>query len=466
MHPGTNHNADGGKKVGGEMVNTTYQPLVTAIEMYLKKAEEDLEEMLESEGRAEPEESVEAVDRIETGIENALTDQTDFLLGEIKKHTELSSLLAAGVLEKIFESDNTCDAIRDVVSGEFRDLIPKLTKGYVGFIDTELKINTVSQRTLDWIDDWSIELADMMKVTAHDALSKMIQDSFANGNDISSLTLDIMENGIRDEYYRARRAAVTEVLRAHNVSKQEAAMQNPAVTQKMWRHTGAHKNMPRENHVAMDGQTVDKDKPFMLTGADGSVHYPMYPVDPSLPASESVNCHCIAQDIVDESILGLPLEERQRLQQEAIDSMNAEYEEEKAQKGIDNDGGSGIIKTENQKILTEKIKNGELSLTLNPDKQNPHIFGTAEYDPSDNKSYFNVSFDELQDILNNNFATGKVYIKANGQIKEVMTRDEDIATSVKENGEIEGTTNRMTVHYSKTRTHIVPAQKGDVKNET
>lgn len=461
MHPGTNHNADGGKKVGGEMVNTTYQPLMTAIEMYLKKAEEDLEEIFESEGRAEPEESVNAVDRIETGIENALTDQTDFLLGEIKKHTELSSLLAAGVLEKIFESDNTCDAIRDVVSREFKDLIPKLTKGYVGFIDTELKINAVSQRTLDWIDDWSIELADMMKVTAHDALSKMIQDSFAKGNDISSLTLDIMENGIRDEYYRARRAAVTEVLRAHNVSKQEAAMQNPAVTQKMWRHTGAHKNEPRENHVAMDGQIVDKDKPFTLTGADGSVHYPMYPVDPSLPASESVNCHCIAQDIVDENILGLPLEERQRLQQEAIDRMNAEYEEEKAQKGIDNDGGSGIIKTENQKYLINEIDNGNISLVINKEVQNRHYKDTNEYSDYLNrgieKSYFNIPQDKLQNFLNQKYATGDVRKSRNGAITEILDYGENIAYDTK----LEKDTSFVKAHYSKDRTHLVPFSPKD-----
>ena len=68
----------------------------------------------------------------------------------------------------------------------------------------------------------------------------------------------------------------------------------------------------------MDGQRVGVKEPFVLTGADGSTYYPQTPRDTGLPASESVNCHCIMQPVVSEEILGLPLEERQRLQAEAI----------------------------------------------------------------------------------------------------------------------------------------------------
>ena len=294
----------------------TYQPLIKAIEAYLKKADDDLESTLEDEGRAEPEESVDSIDSIETGVENALEKQTKYLLKEIKKHKTLSSLMAAGVLDEIFENDKCSAKISKVIS--------------------------VSQRTLAWIDSWSGQLGNLMQITTHDALSDMIKHSFDKGEDIATLTQKIMESGIRDEYYRARTVAVTEVLRAHNVSRQEAAMQNPSITGKTWRHTGEHKNEPRENHVAMDGQTVDIDKPYTLTGADGTVYYPMYPVDPALPPEESINCHCISQDVVDDSILAMPLEDRQRMQQEALESMDAAWEEEfnarnKAKAGIEDE---------------------------------------------------------------------------------------------------------------------------------
>lgn len=82
------------------------------------------------------------------------------------------------------------------------------------------------------------------------------------------------------------------------------------------------------------------NEPFVLTGIKGGTHYPMYPRDTNLPPEESINCHCICQPVVSEDILGLPLEERQRLQQEAIDAMDDDWEKEldkknKAKAGIE-----------------------------------------------------------------------------------------------------------------------------------
>lgn len=316
------------QKAGETMATTTYQPLIKAIDAYLQKADDDLTEMFEEEGRAEPKDSVKAIGSIEDKVEDSLSKETNRIISAIKKHKTLAALLTAGVLDEIF-SDNTCrNEIKEIMSDELNALVPKLVKCYVRNVDAELKINSVSKRTLAWIDNWSGELADMMKLSDKETISKIIQDGLTHDNDIASVTRAIMDSGIRDEYYRARRVAVTEVLRADNVSKQEAAMQNPCIKEKMWRHTGAHKNEPRENHVAMDGQIVAADQPFTLTGKDGTVYYPMCPVDPSLPPEESINCHCVSQDIVDEDILGMPLEERQRLQQEAIDSMDKQWEEE------------------------------------------------------------------------------------------------------------------------------------------
>jgi hypothetical protein len=148
-----------------------------------------------------------------------------------------------------------------------------------------------------------------------------------------------LDGGWRSEYYQAKRVAVTEVLRAHSVAREEAIQQSPAVEQKEWRHTGAHKNQPRPNHVAMDHQIVPKDQPFEMQGRDGGTYYPMYPRDPSLPACESVNCHCIHRGIVNEDILGMSYEDRKKLQQEIIDNDDGEWEkaldaQNKAKAGI------------------------------------------------------------------------------------------------------------------------------------
>lgn len=178
----------------------------------------------------------------------------------------------------------------------------------------------------------------------------MLKKEIENGGNISQLCVDLINSGMEKEgkgeywtsHYRARKVAVTEVLRAHSVAQHEAYMQSPAVESKSWRHTGNYRNEPRQNHVDMDGQVVLKDQPFELVGADGMIYYPMYPRDTSLPAAESINCHCIEQPVVDMEILGLPLEERQKLQQQAIDEMDDDWEAEldaqnKAKAGIEDD---------------------------------------------------------------------------------------------------------------------------------
>lgn len=304
------------------------QPLIDAIDRYIQKADDDFEDILEDEGRVLPDETVNIMNIIEDGIAAALVAETSYFIKEIKKRKTLNELV--DVLEEIKEKDICCDEIKTIVSEQLHELVPKLVKKYVFVIDDEIKITSVSKRTTAWIDRWSTKLADLMKLNSHVQLENILKKGLENGSDIASVARDILDSGIRNEYYRARRVAVTEILRAHNVSRQEAAMQNPCIKEKMWMHTGSHKNEPRENHVQMNGQRVPKQEPYELTGKNGRKYYPMFPIDPDsdLPPEESINCHCLSQDIVDEDILAMSLEERQALQQKIIEEMDDEWEKE------------------------------------------------------------------------------------------------------------------------------------------
>ena len=50
-------------------------------------------------------------------------------------------------------------------------------------------------------------------------------------------------------------------------------------------------------------------------------------------------------------------------------------------------------------------------------------------------------------------------IKPNGQMKEILEVDKEIGVVVNDDGTPIGKTNRSTVHYSKKRTHVVPAKR-------
>lgn len=314
-------------------------PLIKAIDAYIQKADDGLADALGAEGYIKPKKTLKYAQDIEDSVEEALLEETDYILAEAEKAVDLETFA-----EDIWPKVKLNDAVKGKLATVFTESLDKFMPEFIGYYiaqtDKDLKLFQVSKRTTAWVKGWAKELGEIMKLNSHKEIERILEKGLAEGQGMAEFTRAILDSGIRDEYYKARRVAVTEVLRAHSVAQQEAYMQSPAVSEKMWKHTGEYRNEPRQNHVDMDGQRVPVEEPYELIGADGGTYEPMYPRDPLLPPEESINCHCISQPVVSEETLGLPLEERQRLQQEAIDAMDDEWEKEldaqnKAKAGID-----------------------------------------------------------------------------------------------------------------------------------
>lgn len=322
-----------------KLMHMDCQPLIKAIDAYIFKADKDLEDVLRDEGYAESEKTLKYMQDIEDGVANALLAETDYIIAEAEKAIDLESF-AKEIWPDTKLNDKLKKKITAVFIEQFSEFMPEFVSYYLTQTDKDLTLKQVSKRTTAWVTSWSKELGEIMQLKSHEEIESILTKGLEKGSGIAEFTREIIDSGIRNEYYKARRVAVTEVLTAHRAAAQEAYMQSPSVEDKAWRHTGAYRNKSRQNHVDMDGTRVPKDKPFVLIGADGSTYYPMYPGDPALPPGERINCHCIDQPIVSEKILGLSLEERQRLQQESIDAMDDEWEREldaknKAKAGID-----------------------------------------------------------------------------------------------------------------------------------
>lgn len=314
-------------------------PLIKAIDAYIAKADGDLADALGKEGYAKPKKTLKYAQDIEDGVAEALVEETDYFIAEAEKAVDLETF-AKDIWPKVKLKDELKGKLAAVFKENLEKFMPEFIGYYIKQTDKDLKLSQVSKRTTAWVKSWSEELGEIMKLNSHKEIERILEKGLKDGSSIATFTREILDSGIRDEYYKARRVAVTEVLTAHRAAQQEAFMQSPAVSEKMWRHTGEYRNEPRQNHVDMDGQRVPVGEPFELIGADGGTYNPMYPGDPILPPEERINCHCIEQPVVSEEILGLPLEERQRLQQEAIDDMDDEWEKEldaknKAKAGID-----------------------------------------------------------------------------------------------------------------------------------
>ena len=313
--------------------------LLDAIERYIAKADDDLEEILAEEGFAEPGLTVARISQIEEAVAEALEQETELFITSAETAIDVQEF-ADRIWPGVQLDDDLAEKLTTIFTEQLNEFLPQLIEPYLQQTDKDLTFSSMSKKTTAWVGEWSEELGSMMKLTSHTEIENILTKNLKDGNGIQDFISDIQNSGIREERYRARRAAVTESLRAHSVAQEESIQQSPAVEDKEWVHTGSFRNDPRPNHQAMSGQIVPKNEPFTLTGADGSTYYPQYPRDPILPASESVNCHCIHRGIASEKTLGLSIEERRRLQAEAIAEMDAAWEAElnaknKAKAGIE-----------------------------------------------------------------------------------------------------------------------------------
>lgn len=319
--------------------------LANAIDAYIAKADGDLESTLSEAGFIDPAGTVEEISALESRVSGALVEETARFTKAAEKAVDLEAF-ASDIWADVKDTDNADEKLSEIFLDEFNTNMPNLATGYIKAIDSALVVETISKRTVAWAESWSGELGRIMKLSSHNEVERILVNGLKNGQSVAEFTQAFLDSGIRNEYYRARRVAITEVLTAHSVAAQESYMQNPAVQEKEWRHTGSYRNEPRTNHVAMSGQRVPATAVFKLYGADGGVYYPLYPRDPTeLPAGERVNCHCIAQPIVSEKILGLSIEERRKLQDEAIAEDDDAWEKEldaknKAKAGVEVPAGN------------------------------------------------------------------------------------------------------------------------------
>ena len=88
------------------------------------------------------------------------------------------------------------------------------------------------------------------------------------------------------------------------------------------------------------------------------------------------------------------------MQRARIIKLDPEYVAFMKGRVVDKVGESGIIKeTENQKLLKDKIKSGELPLKINQDKQARHILQNGETSKSDGRSYLTIGLTDAQLVI-------------------------------------------------------------------
>lgn len=259
------------------------------------------------------------IEDYEKKLAKLLRNQRKYFLNGAKDYVQ-KELTIQGLLTyltSLFSGDAFLADMEKLTKDYLTLTITELTAEMMEAIDKDVAFNVLSKRTTDWIETWSKDLSELMKLNTHEALETELLKVIENGGSIQDAELAI-KNLPQFDRKRARTTALTEILTASSRSQWEAYAQSPAVTKKKWKHSGGKKIKPRKNHQDYDGTEVGVDDKFEIDG-----HEADYPRDPSLPAKERVNCHCAMGPVVDEGILGLSKEEKEKLREEALKELNA-----------------------------------------------------------------------------------------------------------------------------------------------
>ena len=282
-------------------------------------------------------------------------------------------------------------------------------------------------------------------------LKKRISSEISRGISTASPYAEIARN-IRSHanitVNQSMRIVRTEGNRIHNRSALDAALKakaRGADTVKVWDAT--LDGVTRPHHRQLDGQVRELEEDFEVDGLTACA-----PLNFGV-AAEDCNCRCVLLTKPRWDLDGA-FTKRNNETGELMyfDNVKDYYDfKQKYWDYIDNSGGSGIIK--------EETVNGNIKLEINHEKQARHIKGEPEY--KEGKSYLTISEKETQEIINHKSGTGKLIYdrKGNWKNKELIDCEKEIGVDVDINTGIETPTDKATIHYSKTGTHLVPRKE-------
>ena len=261
--------------------------------------------------------------------------------------------------------------------------------------------------------------------------------------------------------YNAMRIARTEGHRVQCNAQYDAcnsAKQSGADVVNQWDSTMDSRT--RDTHRRLHKQLREVGQQFEIDGKKA-----LYPGAFGIP-EEDIHCRCA---LLQRARWALSEQELQQLrntpeakqlaQTQNFEQFKNKYLEitENSENRLTTPPESSTIETEEQKRLKQMVADGTVSLTINPEVQNRHFYGTSErqefLDRGIEKSYFlpDITMEILQDFLNHNYATGEVHFYPN-KTEEIFDFGHDIAFDTL----LERNTSFVKAQYSKRRTHFYP----------
>jgi hypothetical protein len=294
------------------------QLLIKRLENILKDEADQLKDMIpDQDGK---DNLIKLVEDMESLIAKPLRDERKYLISSIEGYTQKdlsAKALLAYLVSQVYPNDTLASDLESSIAPFLLDSLKELIPIHMDIIDKDVSFNQeISKPTLDWVESWAPKLSELMELGSHNAIENLITKALEDGLGIEEIVQEIQDLPSFDRK-RARATAITEILTANSVAQLEAYRQSPAVSGKRWLHSGSKGITPRPAHVALNETEVEVEGYFNVNG-----HEALHPRDTNLPPSERINCHCLLTPSVDEKILGLSADEKNKLRQEALKELS------------------------------------------------------------------------------------------------------------------------------------------------
>lgn len=155
-------------------------------------------------------------------------------------------------------------------------------KEALGLVGSELGFS-VDEQTVQFLAQQGARMVGDVDKTTQRFLARELAAGAQAGESVDQLAKRV--DRVFRNPRRARTIARTEVGIANQTGQLEGFRQSGIVERKRWRTSRIN---TRDSHAATDGQTVELGQRFELGSGATAEH----PLDPSLPASDIVNCRC------------------------------------------------------------------------------------------------------------------------------------------------------------------------------
>ena len=164
--------------------------IVAAIDRYIAKKDEDLKKTLKTEGYADPDGTVGAINDLEEAVAGILADQQQDLLNTLKEAEEAGDTgeQLKKRIDTMLENDSIQDDVTDAAVSMYDDTVEPLATEYIQEVEPDMQVESLRKRTASWFETWGTTLGELMRLSTHDQITRLIHSAVDDGKDIPWLT--------------------------------------------------------------------------------------------------------------------------------------------------------------------------------------------------------------------------------------------------------------------------------------